>query len=612
MQRRPRAPHLWVLVTSQRRFRVPVGKSYEMSGLAVPPEEATAEPPGSAERIADFGAVQLFVERVEAVDDRFELTDGNAAAVAEICRSTDGNPLSLELAAVRVPALRIEGIRARLDRLPSILNRGSPLGPERQLSLNNMLDWSFGTLNAAEQHAYCCLGIFPANFSADAAITLIGADGTSPDAAADILCELVENSMVRAEDGADPCYRLHEAMQDHAREKLKASVEYDLIAERLVRYLIDLFIQADAAWQSMPEAEWLTLYEAEIDNVRTALDWALADSARSTLAIELTGVAARLWDTSGRLADGRRYLDRAVNLLGPDTSPEAAARVLRYAGILWRSADRLRAVALLEQSVALYRQIGDIPSLGAVLATIGSDSVYLGRYEVARSTLAEAAEILPPGDRVKSSVNVLNSLGSLALALNDTAEAERCFTQARDQARILRNALLENIYILNLGEVEFRLGAIDRAIDRAREGTGGLRSANLPSYLVCALVNFASYLALRGDQAEARIIAEEALPLAREQGGHWLRLCLQLWALLGAADGRYSDAARLLDWVDADYSRAGEIREFTEQQIYAALSKLLAGNLAEDGHRVRGLEGSIWAEQRAVEFAQQCLVSPKA
>ena len=131
----PRVPNLSVLATSQRRFKVPLGKLVDVGGLPVPPPEATADSEGSAARIADYGAVALFVNRTSAVDDRFELNDKNAAAVAEICRRLTGNPLSLELAAGRVRGLRIDGVLARLDRLPAILNKGSPVGPERHVSL---------------------------------------------------------------------------------------------------------------------------------------------------------------------------------------------------------------------------------------------------------------------------------------------------------------------------------------------------------------------------------------------------------------------------------------------------------------------------------------------
>jgi hypothetical protein len=139
----------------------------------------------------------------------------------------------------------------------------------------------------------------------------------------------------------------------------------------------------------------------------------------------------------------------------------------------------------------------------------------------------------------------------------------------------------------------------------------GVRSADLFFDLAWPLVDLASYLILRGDHAEARILAEEALSLVRDEGGYWLRVCLQIWALLGALDGSYTAAARLFGWVNAEYSRTGEIREFTEEKISDNLTKLLVANLTPDDLRVWQAEGSVWAEGRAVEFALQRLVSPE-
>jgi hypothetical protein len=160
--------------------------------------------------------------------------------------------------------------------------------------------------------------------------------------------------------------------------------------------------------------------------------------------------------------------------------------------------------------------------------------------------------------------------------------------------------------------MEFCQGHADRAIDLAREAAGALRAAGHRFALGWALVKLATYLLIRGDHAEARILAEEAFPLVSEEGGHWLRLCLQLWALFGAMEGRYTMAGRVIGYVDADYSRTGEIREAVEQQIFALLTKLLAANLSQDDKRVWGEEGAAWRENRVTEFALERLVPPKS
>ena len=165
--------------------------------------------------------------------------------------------------------------------------------------------------------------------------------------------------------------------------------------------------------------------------------------------------------------------------------------------------------------------------------------------------------------------------------------------------------------MLNLGEVEFRAGAIGRAMEYARQSAASLRSAGRFPYLGWPLVNLASYLATEGKDTEARHHAAEALSLLQTEGGHWLRLCLQVWALLGARDGRYAEAAQLLGFVDADYIRSGEVREPTEQRIYVELSERLAANLPAEDIRIWTNEGGRWSEDQAATFASRRVVSPE-
>ncbi|MEA2755889.1 MAG: hypothetical protein QOJ54_2178, partial [Aliidongia sp.] len=494
------APHLAILATSQVRFNLPTEKTVLLKGLPVPPPEAAAESFGSAARIAAMGAVELFITRVRVLDDDFALSDDNAADVAEICRRLGGHPLSLELAATRVPAFTVSGLRESLDEVLSILTNGPRGSNPRHLSLRNVIDWSHGLLDDAQRRVFRRLAIFPSSFTGEGAKAVTG-DGVF------MVAGLFERSMVwleKTEPGESPRYRLHESQLVYGREKLMESGDYDLAAERLVRYLTEIFVQAARQWEKLSDVEWLKRYRGEYDNLLHALEWAFADASRATLAIDLIGVSARLFDAVGNVVEGRRYLDRAVKLIGPDTPPTSVARLLRLAGILWRMQDRLRAVALLHQSAALYRQLDDQVNLGIVLASIGGNTVYLGRNDEATVVLAEAEQILASTDQLKSLYVILTSQGVLALNMGDTDKAERQFMKALSQARKVKNIPQENLTSNNLAEVDFARGEIDRAIRRVQEASAGLRSAELPLWLPWSLINLASYLICRGDHAEAR------------------------------------------------------------------------------------------------------------
>jgi predicted ATPase/DNA-binding winged helix-turn-helix (wHTH) protein len=553
-------------------------------------------------------AMALFDARARAADRRYSSGDGTNGLAAEICHCLDGIPLALEMAASLVPVLGIKGVCSGLNHRFEMLESGRRTAATRQRTLRGMMEWSFGLLDAAERKLFCRLARFSGSFSLAAAIAVAGADGEKSWDVMRRLRRLVDRSLLISDGGEEPRYRLLETARLYGAETLKEDGETDLIAERHARYFIELFVRADAAWETTPDSEWLRIHGPEIDNIRAALDWALEQPGNAQIGIALGGASARLWYILDLAPEGRRYCDRLVELIDQDTHPADAARLLRYTGILWRYADRLRAVALLERSAALYRQIDERLSLGSVLSVVGQNCVYLGRRDDAKAALDEAREILSGSNRLKSLWNVMNDLGMFASIGNETTEAARCLEAAVDMAREANDVLRENIAIFNLGEVEFRRGAADRAIERARESAEALRAANHLSDYTRPLVNLAQYLTIRGEHAEARRHAESALRLLTQEGGRWLRLCLQLWALIAARENRFALAAQLIGWVDAEYARTGEIREPTEQAILDLLTPILDGKLTGEDYRAWFAEGARWSEDRAAEITLKRLV----
>lgn len=597
-----RAPGLSVLATSQEILRLSAEQIYRLSALELPPSTAT--------EISGFGAVELFLERARAVDPSFRLNEGNAAIVAEICRGLDGIPLALEMAAARVPLLGLEGLRAGLGERLQMLKAGTRNAEWRHQTLLDTVEWSHGLLATAEQQFFRRLGIFSGGFSLDAAVAVTGLEAGRWKIA-DTIARLIDKSLVTVVPGGVTRYRLLETLRLYALEKLVASGETEAIAERHAQYFKELLDRSDQVWETTLNADWLLMYRPEIDNVRAALDWALAEPGRADLAIELAGPAARLWEKLAIFVEGRHYAERAASLIDDNTPPAAAARLLRRAGALWHNADRTRALALQDRSAALYRILGDRLSLGSVLGTVGALYVILGRNDEAKAALEEARDILSASDRKKSLSNVMNDLGSLALFTNDAAEARRCYGRALDLARALKDVNQQNLIMMNLAELDFSVGATDRAIEHGREAVSGFRTADRPYDLGSALINLASYLTARGDRPEARAFATEALSLVREEGGYILRLCLQHWALLGALDGHHEAAAQLIGFVDAGYAAAAEIRHPTERQIYDCLSTLLDAALSPDDIRSYAADGARWCEDDAVAFALRRLMSPE-
>ena len=595
-----RVPGVSVLATSQETLRVPAEQVYRLNPLALPPTASTNRN-GSGGEIANYGAVALFVARACEADRRFGLTAANAASVIEICRRLDGIPLALEMAAARVRMLGVEGVRTRLDERLHMLGTSPRTAEWRHRTLRDTVAWSYGLLEEADRRVFRHLGCFAGSFSLDAVLAVAAEDGSDPWNIVDALGRLIDKSMVSVEGDDRPRYRLLETLRLYARELLDASGQADAIAERHARYFTELFEPAHKAWETTPDAEWLATYRPELDNVRAALDWAGCDPRRAPIEIALAGTAVRLWYCMSLLVEGRRRADRAVTLIEPSTPLGVAARLLHLAGVLWHDTDRLRTLAALERSASLYRELGDQLGYGAVLGAMGTIYACLDRAAEAEAALNRAQDILAGSDRQKSLFNVANSQGVLALVMRRPEEATGYFARALDFARLHKDAAREIVVLGNLAEVEFGLGAIDRAVARGREAVSRVRSTEKRTALLgWALVNLASYLIAQDNAHDAREIAEEALSQVREEGGCLLRVCLQQWALLAALDARPELASRLLGFVDAGLAAAQESRQATEQMIHDRLLEQLQAKLPAAEILALSAAGSRLGEAEAV------------
>jgi predicted ATPase/DNA-binding winged helix-turn-helix (wHTH) protein len=589
-----RVPGLSILATSQETLRIPAEQVYRLNPLALPPPSAT--------EIAGFGAVALFVERAKAADRRFALDGDNDASVVEICRRLDGIPLALEMAAARLPLLGIEGLRTRLDERLHMLSTGPRTAEWRHRTLRDTVAWSYGLLDTADQQVFRRLSGFAGSFSLDAAIAVAGGPDANRWELVDALGRLVDKSLVTVEGGEQPRYRLLETLRLYALERLSVSGESEAIAERHARYFTELFDRAYEAWETTPDAVWLGIHAPEIDNVRAALDWAHRNPSKSVIAISLAGSAALFWEKLSLFPEGRLHVERAAGLIDQDTPLTATARLFRQIGILWHSSDRLRALPPLERSATIYRRLGDRLSLASVLGTVGSIYGFLGRYAEAKTALYEAQEILSATNRGKSLFNIMNNLGVLGLVTIELVEAQFFFQGALDLARTQKDTVREIQVLANLAEVEFGLGAIDRAVERGQEAVSRLRSVENHRHLGWALVNLASYLVAQNNSPKARSIAEEALSLVRTEGGFIVRVCLQQWALLYCIEGQFTVGARLIGFVDDGFAAAKEIRQSTEQQIYDRLIELLEAALPASDIRELACMGAQWSEHEAVTF----------
>jgi predicted ATPase/DNA-binding SARP family transcriptional activator len=374
-----RCPGLRVLCTSREKLGLAGEVVIEVSGLTVPqPADAAAE------LVLASGAARLFVERAEAAQSRFRLTDNNAPAVAEIARRLDGLPLSIELAAAHTAAFAPAQIAAGLQDQFRLLSGGSRAALPRHRTLRAVVDWSYDLLTEDEQRLFDRLTVFVGGFGIDAVVAVGGTD------APDLLARLVDKSLVTA-DVVEPeyRYRMLETLRAYGLEELNRQGVTAEVRDAHARYYFDLATAAAVGLRSKDLASWLDRLNLEHANLRAALDWSLASDANETAA----GIAAALypfWDLRGFYSEGREWL-RRVLMAGRRLSPPLRARVLMGATTLAViQGDITAATAAGEEAASLSRATGDLAGLSHALQYLGFMAVLLEDHNQARALLAEA------------------------------------------------------------------------------------------------------------------------------------------------------------------------------------------------------------------------------
>lgn len=387
-------PGLRVLATSQEPLHIPPERAYLLEPLPVPPPAATVS------EIEASAAVRLFVARAQAADRHFRLKADNAMGVGEICRRLDGNPLALEMAAARVRLFGVDGLSRRLDErlnLLQIADRGAPI---RHHSLRDMIDWSYGLLEAADQRVFCRLGIFAGSFSLDAGVAVATDEPAASGETIDAISRLIDRSLVMVDGGEQPRYRLLETPRLYATEQLELCGETDRIAERHAGYFKELFDGGEGEWHKMPNAAWFTLYRPEIDNLRAAVQWSLAEPERTPIAHALTMVAMRLWFNSEMKAFGQHYFDQTAchiraaltRLLTKPASIERDRQEFAYQSMLTWALFLIKGPGSAE-SMQVCRRARDLAvAVGSVFDRLAS-SYWVWFSDILRADLAEAAAV---------------------------------------------------------------------------------------------------------------------------------------------------------------------------------------------------------------------------
>ncbi|MET0783614.1 MAG: DUF4062 domain-containing protein [Leifsonia flava] len=508
-------PGLSFLVTSRSLLRISGEHAVELAPLAVPDADDVDDLP----RLLAVPSVALFVARVRAVKPDFELTPGNAAAVAGICRALDGVPLALELAAARARVLGPKAMLKRLDRQLPLLVEGVRDLPERQRTLRGTIEWSTRLLGEAENGLLAQLGVFAGDFSLDAAEAVHAEMGGDADVLL-LLGALVDSSLVRQRERDDvSLFSLLTTVREYALERLEADGTLEAARRAHAGYYRSLSEEMSSALTGRLQAESVRRLAREYDNLRAAIRY-LIDAGEFDAAARFAWNLYIFWWVDGHLGEVRGLM---AELLRTDAaiSDVTRATALYYtrAIVFWQDPDEV-VVPGLSESAELFRSSGD-PS-GSALALISLALALLSAREPDPVRADEALETSLGQFRDAhfrwGEAMALVTLGRVALLARKEHAALNRFEESLALAESERDDLGMAIALHHLGWAHLLLGAIDHArhcFERSLTVSAGLGHDEGVAY---GLEGLAAIAAAAGDVERAGRLAGAATSL-RERSG---------------------------------------------------------------------------------------------
>jgi predicted ATPase/DNA-binding XRE family transcriptional regulator len=453
------APGVKLVATSRESLGFQGEWVFEVQGLPVP-ESIYAE--GSAQNTS----VELFLQRARRADVRFAATPDDYPSIVEICRLVGGNPLGIELAAAWVRTLNCDEIAHELEQGLGFLAFSARDLPARHRSMRAVFDHSWKLLTEEEKQVLERLSVFRGGFRREAAEQVTEATLAA-------LSTLVTKSVIRRS-GAGR-YDMHELIRQFAAEHLSEQLrEQTTTLERHSVYYLTYFGQADARLRSSAQRETLAELTTEMDNFRSAWDWAVTHG-EFALMEQTMRMFWMLFDMRGWLQEGLDMLSRAISTLEtahgkspPDkTNQVALAHILTsHAALATRLGQQEQAQATLERSLEILRPLDEPRVLVETVTMLGLVLEFTGNYPKASEFYTKGLELATTvGDRWYAALCrlLLAGEGSLRLPTNTPENSYEQLQSVVADWRIIGDPRLTAVALQNLSWMAVKLGRYDEA-----------------------------------------------------------------------------------------------------------------------------------------------------
>jgi predicted ATPase/DNA-binding winged helix-turn-helix (wHTH) protein len=421
------APQAHILATSREALRIEGEHVYRLAPLACPPNDR------GAPLVHAYPATRLFLERASASGAQLDMSDADAAIVANICRKLDGVPLAIELAAGRVEGYGLQKTAALLEQRLTLPWPGQRTAPPRQKTLQATLDWSYGLLSEFERAVLRRLAVFVGHFTIEAALAVVAPARTDQTLVFGAIDSLIAKSMVATRPaGAMMRYRLLDTTRAYALQISADDADLADLAPRHAAYYLHWLEETGAEWATLANAAQRALHLAGLANVRAALEWCFGADGNTQIGVRLAAAAAPVFLAMSLLTECHRWSEQAILTLDDATRGGRDEMNLQAAlgvSLMFTRGGKDAARVALNRSFAIAEERGDADDQLHVLGPLQMFHLRTGEFNVALRYARHCSDIARTLED-SAATTLAHSLMGISLHLGGDLQAARMELEA--------------------------------------------------------------------------------------------------------------------------------------------------------------------------------------
>ena len=505
-----------VRASSDSKFLVTSRAPLQITGeqeMPIPPlPMADPDRIGDLDELLHVGAISLFAERAVAVRPDFEVTMENAQSVAELVRRLDGLPLAIELVASRLRHLPVSTILERLDA--RMLSSGSVDLPERQRTIHGAIAWSYDLLDEPTRRLFARLSVFAGGARLEEIERVCGPASELGVDVLEGLGFLLDQSLLRRVDiDAVHRFRMLHVIREYAMGCLEEAGQNPELQWRHLEVYTELAEMVAPELLRKDRKLWLDVMESDHDNIRSALDWAMANG-EVDLALRLVTASWRFWQARGHLHEARRRVDSILAM--PGGEPRHRAKAMEaLGGILWWQARMEECFDVYERVLQLQRELGDPKEIANALYNFGLAAAFTGPESERQIGFEDMEAVFDEAEEIYADLGDLGGLGDIEWARGSAVayvamDPESATEHMKKSVHFYSQAGNEfgmGWGLFEVGNVARRIGRYDEAWEYLRRGLELFTGHRDVSAAVIFIAGLAAVAQDLGDQERAERLA---------------------------------------------------------------------------------------------------------